>query len=35
MVELEISEESDDPLYTLKVLNLEQNEEVLAMWFER
>ena len=32
MEELEISEESNDPLYTLKVLNLEHNEEALAMW---
>jgi hypothetical protein len=32
MQELEISEESNDPLYNLTVLNLERNEEVLAMW---
>lgn len=32
MQELDISEESSDPLYNLKVLNLERNEEILAMW---
>ena len=32
MQELDISETSDDPLYNLKVLNLERNEEILAMW---
>ena len=30
--ELEMSEGSDDPLYNIRVRNLEQNEEVLAMW---
>ena len=32
MEELEISEESDDPLYTSKVRNLQRNQEILAMW---
>ena len=32
MEELEISEESDDPLYTVTVRNLERNQEILAMW---
>lgn len=32
MQELEISEDSDDPLYNLKVFNLEKDEEVLAVW---
>jgi len=32
MQELEISEESNDPLYNLTVLNIERNEAVLAMW---
>ena len=32
MEELEILEESDDPLYTSKVRNLERNQEILAMW---
>jgi hypothetical protein len=30
--ELEISEDWGNPLYNIKVRNLEQNEEVLAMW---
>jgi hypothetical protein len=32
MSELEISEESDDPVYVLKVRNLEQKDEILATW---
>jgi hypothetical protein len=32
MSELEMSEDSDNPLYNIKVLNLVQNEEVRAMW---
>jgi hypothetical protein len=30
--ELEMSKESDDPVYNIKVRNLEQDEEVRAMW---
>jgi hypothetical protein len=32
MAEIEMSDESDDTLYTIMVRNLTQNEEVLAMW---
>jgi hypothetical protein len=32
MSELEISEESADPVYVLKVRNLEQKDEILATW---
>lgn len=32
MSELELSDDSDNPLYNIKVLNLVQNEEVRAMW---
>jgi hypothetical protein len=30
--ELEMSEGSDDPTYNVKVRNLEQDEEIRAMW---
>jgi hypothetical protein len=32
MSELEISEESGDPVYTLKVRNIEQSGAILATW---
>jgi hypothetical protein len=32
MSDLEILEESADPLYPLKVRNLDRKEEILAMW---
>jgi hypothetical protein len=32
MEELEISDDSSDPMYTLKVRDIEEKEEILAMW---
>lgn len=32
MEELEISDEWGDPMYTVKVRNLEKNTEILAVW---
>jgi hypothetical protein len=33
MSELEISEKSSDLIYPLKVYNIDQKEEVFAVWF--
>jgi hypothetical protein len=32
MEELEISDDSSDPMYTLKVRDIEEQKEILAMW---
>jgi hypothetical protein len=34
MSDLEIVEESSDPLYPLKVRNLDRKEEILATWLQ-
>jgi hypothetical protein len=35
MEEVEISDEYGDPMYTVRVRNLEKNTEILAVWIER
>ncbi|OGP54457.1 MAG: hypothetical protein A2Y65_09760 [Deltaproteobacteria bacterium RBG_13_52_11] len=32
MEELEISDDSSDPMFTVKIRNIEEREEILAMW---
>jgi hypothetical protein len=32
MEELEISDEYGDPIYTVKIRNLQKNTEILAVW---
>jgi hypothetical protein len=35
MEEVEISDEWGDPIYTVKVRNLQKNTEILGVWIER
>jgi hypothetical protein len=35
MEEVEISDEYGDPMYTVRVLNLQKNTVILGVWIER
>jgi hypothetical protein len=35
MEEVEISDEWGDPMYTVKVRNLQKSTEILGVWIER
>jgi hypothetical protein len=35
MEEVEITDEGGDPIYTVKIRNLQKNTEILGVWIER